>query len=156
MVDGSSNWLPRSFALAFAITTVAGISCAARRPAQTPRGFAPVAATPPVAGCSGRWLGHGQNDGGTPWSIELEVNSEAGDRCGTIEYRTVGCGGHLAHCWRDGAVVSAIEVYTHDNGECAPPGRVDMECSDGEMTWTWRGDEIITARLHRVVSTAGR
>ncbi len=96
-------------------------------------------------------MGHGQQgDAGTPWSIELEVTAEQGPRCGTIEYPTLRCGGHLAHCWRDADRISAVEEYTHDEGRCAPPGRLDLRCEENAMRWTWHGDDEVTTLLRRV------
>ena len=96
------------------------------------------------------WQGWGRNGGGgTPWSIDMVVTAERGDRCGTIEYPSLRCGGYLTHCRRQGDVVTWTEVYTHNPGTCAPAGVVDGRCDGATMAWTWTGWERVRTTLTR-------
>lgn len=109
----------------------------------------PHPTTPAVSPtCIGRWTGWGTN-GGRPWSIDMVVTADQGDRCGTIEYPSLRCGGYLVNCRRRGDVVTWTEVYTHNPGTCAPAGRVDGRCDAASMRWTWTGDEVVRSVLRR-------
>ncbi|TAK32985.1 MAG: hypothetical protein EPO40_01260 [Myxococcaceae bacterium] len=103
----------------------------------------------PGASCLGRWQGTGRGGSGLPWSIDMVVTAEEGARCGTIEYPSLGCGGYLVRCRRQGDVVTWTEVYTHNPGTCAPAGRIEGRCDADRMRWTWTGLEIVRSQLRR-------
>lgn len=116
---------------------------APRRPTR------PDAPQRPHGSCLGRWQGWGAGASGAPWSIDMVVTAERGERCGTIEYPSLGCGGYLTDCRRRGDVVTWTEVYTHNPGTCAPAGRVDGRCEGDAMAWAWTGWEVVRTRLRR-------
>jgi hypothetical protein len=116
--------------------------------ARADRPMPPRPAPAPASSCLGRWQGTGGN-GGEPWSIDMRVTAEEGARCGTIEYPSLRCGGHLVDCHRRGDVVTWTEVYTHNPGTCAPAGRIDARCEADLMRWTWTGQEVVRAMLRR-------
>ncbi len=104
--------------------------------------------------CAGRWEGWGRQEGDSPWSIEMVVTRGEGERCGTIEYPSLGCGGYLARCrlLEDGWV-EWEEVYTHNPGTCAPAGRIVGRCTPaGQMRWIWTGISRVETRLRRAAS----
>ncbi len=135
-------------AVAFADRPVAPIN-------SPPPPAPPVVPTPaPGPSCLGRWQGTGSGSSGSPWSIDMVVTSEEGARCGTIEYPSLGCGGYLVNCRRNGLVVTWTEVYTHNPGTCAPAGRIDARCDADSMDWTWSGQEVVRSRLRRAAAVA--
>lgn len=137
------RWCLASLAIPLAAT--ADATHTPPRP-QPPR----VTETPPTpTGCLGRWVGVGRNTGSPPWSIDMVLTAAAGARCGTIEYPSLGCGGYLTQCRQEGAVLHAVEVYTHNPGTCSPAGTLDLQCRDALMDWRWTGDEVVSTRLRR-------
>ncbi|MBL8601062.1 MAG: hypothetical protein JNK72_03975 [Myxococcales bacterium] len=123
--------------------------------ADAPTARRPIAPTPeplPQAPrCLGRWQGEGQN-AGPVWSIDMTVTAEEGATCGVIEYPSLGCGGLLTRCHREGDRVYFTEVYTHNPGTCAPAGRIEARCEGVDMFWRWRGEDRVDTVLHRVES----
>jgi hypothetical protein len=100
--------------------------------------------------CLGKWTGWGVNGGGPPWSIEMDVTSTAGASCGTIEYPSLGCGGTLDACGKNGERVTFKERYTHNPGTCAPAGIIEAVCGAEKMRWRWTGIEQVQTTLERV------
>lgn len=102
--------------------------------------------------CLGHWRGLGHTSGyTTSWTIDMIVrapNSE-GD-CGSIEYTSPTCGGRMLDCRVEGGVVHVRERYTHDDGDCAPPGRLEFSCDGDQMQWAWIGWEVARSTLTRV------
>jgi len=139
----------RHFVL-LAIGLVPGLSLADAPTAPRPTRPQPPPRQPsPATSCLGRWLGTGRGGSGLPWSIDMVVTAERGDRCGTIEYPSLRCGGYLVNCHRDGDVVTWTEVYTHNPGTCAPAGVVEGRCEGATMRWTWTGMEVVSTLLQR-------
>lgn len=135
---------------AAALALVSAVASAER--VEPPRDAGtPARPSPPRAGsgCVGRWQGWGRGASGAPWSIDMVVTAESGARCGTIEYPSLGCGGHLVNCRRQGDTVTFTEVYTHNPGTCAPAGRIDAQCEGAVMDWAWTGWELVRSRLDR-------
>lgn len=130
------------WARAGGLALVAAMAAPSGAAADDP-GPSPLAAT-----CVGRWTGWGSN-GGRPWSIDMNVTAEQGERCGTIEYPSLRCGGYLTRCSRRGDVVTWTEVYTHNPGTCAPAGRIDARCDPATMRWIWTGQDVVRSTLRR-------
>jgi MYXO-CTERM domain-containing protein len=102
--------------------------------------------------CVGRWVGAAKNSNSSEaWSIEMVI-AAPGDRCGTIEYGSLKCGGQLETCVDKGGGRMLIrERYTHDVGQCAPAANLDITCEGDTMRWRWYGGwEEVHTRLTRV------
>jgi len=104
----------------------------------------PPAASAPAPGaamdpCVGHWTGTWGTGTDHPYTIDMQVTPGT-DSCGGIEYPSLGCGGFLTNCspQADGTV-SFTEVYTHNDGRCAPQGRIIASCTSAQMSWTWEG-----------------
>lgn len=117
-------------------------------PPPPPPNNAPSQPAPGLS-CVGRWQGVGRGSSGNPWTIDMNVTS-ADARCGTIEYPSLGCGGYLIQCQVGGGRMTAVEVYTHNPGTCAPAGSVRAECDASSMRWVWTGQEIVRSVLRRI------
>src|SRR5690349_20288976 len=103
---------------------------------------APAAADPTRQHpCVGHWTGTGaQSDSSLTWSIDMVVHQASGDRCGTIEYPSLRCGGYFEACEARGTNgMHLVEHYTHNPGTCAPAGTLDIVCTGDSMQWRWSG-----------------
>ena len=102
-------------------------------------------------GCIGRWVGEGRNTGSaTSWTIDLTLSAApSGGRCGTIEYTNPACGGTLESCNVVDGDIHTRELYTHNDGHCAPAGRVIIRCEGDRMRYSWIGWERVDSVLHR-------
>jgi hypothetical protein len=130
--------------LGWIVGLVTSACCFAPRAEPPPPPASAVAAAPGAPGadpCDGHWTGTGVQPGYPPWPIDMTVTDAVGDRCGTIEYPSLGCGGYLTGCaaMADGQW-SFTEVYEHTTTQCAPAGSIHATCSGGTMTWTWEGE----------------
>ena len=110
-----------------------------------------AAPVPSDHGCMGRWVGTGRNTGSsTEWTIDLTLTSApSGGRCGTIEYTNPACGGTLESCELVDGEIHTREDYTHNDGACAPAGRVLIRCDGDTMRYSWIGWERVDSTLHR-------
>lgn len=103
--------------------------------------------------CVGRWAGVGKNTWSSEaWTIDMAIESPAGERCGTIEYPSLRCGGRLERCEDKGSGRLLIrEYYTHNPGTCAPAGMLDIVCGADTMQWIWSGSGVtVRSTLRRV------
>lgn len=116
------------------------------------RAHAEVTAGAAAHPCVGRWIGAGKNTfSSEEWSIDMVIEPPTGGRCGTIEYPSLRCGGHLERCEDKGAGRVVIkEHYTHNPGTCAPAGALDIVCAGDTMQWQWSGVERVRSTLRRV------
>src|SRR5262245_26246758 len=108
----------------------------------------------PAHPCVGRWVGFGKNPWlAEPWSIDMVIESPAGERCGIIEYPSLRCGGYLERCEDKGSGRLVIkEYYTHNPGTCAPAGTLEIVCGAETMQWNWFGSDTVRSTLRRVPS----
>ncbi len=115
-------------------------------------GTSEAANVPAEHTCMGRWTGEGRNTGfPTIWTIDLTLTaSPSGGRCGTIEYTKPFCGGTLEGCELVKGNIETKESYSHNDGHCAPAGRVVIRCEGDTMHYTWIGWERVDSILHRV------
>lgn len=131
-------------AIAVAAAVVSGASAMAPSAAHA----LPVAAD---HACIGRWVGEGRNSNArTSWTIDLTLSAApSGNRCGTIEYTNPTCGGTLEACTVVDGDIHTREAYSHNDGSCAPAGRVIIRCEGDRMRYSWIGWERVDSVLHR-------